>query len=85
LNDPVATGGMAATGINDAGQIVGYYSNGGPSYGFLSIPNHGFEFTGSFGRYDSTCVGAESHAAADLITLIGVHASSLHASGFHFV
>ena len=31
LNDPLATAGTFAQGINDAGQIVGYYLNNGGS------------------------------------------------------
>src|SRR5215471_18452380 len=41
LNDPFATTNTTAFGINDAGQIVGFYSNAGNNHGFLYDPNSG--------------------------------------------
>src|SRR5207244_8211784 len=35
LADPSATNGTLAQGINDAGQIVGYYANASGRHGFL--------------------------------------------------
>ena len=35
INDPSATGDTFANGINDKGQIVGYYSGSGGFHGFL--------------------------------------------------
>lgn len=42
LNDPLATNGTAAAGINDFGQIVGVYNNnsGGLTHGFLYSNGH---------------------------------------------
>jgi len=35
INDPLATGDTFANGINDKGQIVGYYSGSGGFHGLL--------------------------------------------------
>jgi len=35
LNDPLATGGTVASGINDSGQIAGYYYDNSGTHGFL--------------------------------------------------
>ena len=41
LNDPSATNGTAATGINAAGQIVGTYQNASGNHGFFFNPSNG--------------------------------------------
>jgi hypothetical protein len=38
ISDPLATDGTTPLGINDAGQIVGYYTDGSQQYGFLATP-----------------------------------------------
>jgi uncharacterized membrane protein len=38
ISDPLATDGTTPLGINDAGQIVGYYNDGAVQYGFLATP-----------------------------------------------
>ena len=46
VDDPMATpGGTFARGINDAGQIVGTYSDGSGGHGFLYDPNSGIYTT----------------------------------------
>jgi hypothetical protein len=38
ISDPLATDGTTPLGINDTGQIVGYYNDGDQEYGFLATP-----------------------------------------------
>src|SRR5206468_2091599 len=44
LDDPLATGGTVAYGINATGQIVGFYVNASGNHGFLYNP-HGGTYT----------------------------------------
>jgi probable HAF family extracellular repeat protein len=41
IDDPLATQGTFAYGINNAGQIVGYYADGSGAYGFIATPISG--------------------------------------------
>jgi probable HAF family extracellular repeat protein len=50
LDDPVATNGTYITGINDTGEIVGYYADGTGTHGFLYD-------NGAFSTLDSGLAG----------------------------
>jgi probable HAF family extracellular repeat protein len=60
LDDPLATNGTFAWGINASGQIVG-------SYGDASIFYHGFLYSGgSYTTLDGPCPAARLHTASTI-------------------
>ena len=72
IDDPLATNGTVATGINNSGQIVGYYTDSnGTRHGFLRTPPLGGTTAdmilrrGADGQYEIYGIGNDKILAAD--------------------
>lgn len=79
LDDPLATNGTRADGVNDGGQVVGSYSSGdvdvtGPSFSVGYDNNHGFAYSaGGFTNYDVP----QSASVANLTYYTGINNSGV--------
>ena len=70
LNDPLATGGTVASGINDSGQIVGYYNDSSGAHGFVAKPAAPFTSDVVPAQTDAT-IQSTSTGAVDFLQFTG--------------
>src|SRR5208283_701867 len=71
INDPLATGPTIAYGINDAGQVVGYYVDSTGSHGFLDT-------NGVFTTINDPAagIGTEAYGINNAGQIVGAHNNS---------